>query len=59
MGVGDQCNVIVTLTQLSAFVGLNCHNCIVMHGMEDVQFFVTLSCFGTTVTFSGISCTKF
>ena len=31
-------NVIVSLIKLSAFVGSNCDNLIMMHGMEKVKF---------------------
>jgi len=30
-------NVIVILIKLSAFVGLNCNNWTIMHGMENVK----------------------
>jgi hypothetical protein len=31
------CNSIVTVIKLYAFVGLNCNNWIIMHGMETVN----------------------
>jgi hypothetical protein len=39
-GVGSQCNSIITLIQLCAFVGLNCNNWILIHGMENGKLFV-------------------
>jgi hypothetical protein len=38
VGVGGQRNGITSLTQLRAFVGLNCNNLIVMHAIEKVKF---------------------
>ena len=34
---GGLCNIIVTLIQLHAFVGLNCNNWIEKHGMQNVK----------------------
>jgi len=43
------CNIIVILIKLSAFIGLNCNNFIIMHGMKNMKLI------NTTVKFMAVT----